>query len=239
MLIFKHSTLRVNNPANSLDYGSHFYMSFLRFQDGHITFAENGNDLFPVPSQPIIHVAQLEVTCESTRNNPKFSDRYAWANSAYPAQRSSLIRVYTVCHSVCIIWTHFSMVEPHSSNFRLITTIFLGVLIFRKLTVCALVTGLLIVGLSLSSILNFPPSTRPWRGRKTSNVARQTNLCLRVFRVMTNFNCACPAIQRCQESGFLSESSSWLTACMSEQGRFWRDCADEQARMNLRCSHKR
>ena len=27
---------------------------------------------------------------------------------------SSLIRVYTVCHSVCIVWTHYSMVEPHS-----------------------------------------------------------------------------------------------------------------------------
>ena len=39
--------------------------------------------------------------------------------------RSSLIRVYTVCHSVCIVWTHYSMVEPHSSNFRVITTIFL------------------------------------------------------------------------------------------------------------------
>ena len=49
--------------------------------------------------------------------------------------RSSLIRVYTVCHSVCIIWTHYSMVEPHSSNFRVITTNFLGVRIFRKFTV--------------------------------------------------------------------------------------------------------
>ena len=32
--------------------------------------------------------------------------------------------VYTVCHSVCIVWTHYSMVEPHSSNFRVITTKF-------------------------------------------------------------------------------------------------------------------
>ena len=50
-------------------------------------------------------------------------------------QRSSLIRVYTVCHSACIVWTHYSMVEPHSSNFRVITTNFLGVRIFRKFTV--------------------------------------------------------------------------------------------------------
>ena len=32
-------------------------------------------------------------------------------------------------------WTHYSMVEPHSSNFRVITTNFLGVRIFRKFTV--------------------------------------------------------------------------------------------------------
>ena len=36
----------------------------------------------------------------------------------------SLIRFYTVCHSVCIVWTHYSMVEPHSWNFRVITTNF-------------------------------------------------------------------------------------------------------------------
>ena len=47
------------------------------------------------------------------------------------------IRVYTVCHSVCIVWTHFSMVELHSSNFRVITN-FLGVRIFRKFTVLIL-----------------------------------------------------------------------------------------------------
>ena len=62
------------------------------------------------------------------RNDPTFSDRYAWANSADPNQTalegSSLIRVYTVCHSTCIIWTHYSMIEPHSSNFRVITTNF-------------------------------------------------------------------------------------------------------------------
>ena len=51
-------------------------------------------------------------------------------------------------------------------------------------------------------------------------------ICVFEHSVMTNFNCTCPAIQRGQGSGFLSEGSSWLTACMSEQRRFWRDCAD-------------
>ena len=64
-------------------------------------------------------------------------------------------------------------------------------------------------------------------------------ICVFEHSVLTNFNCACPAIQRGQGSGFLSECSSWLTACMSEQRRFWRDCADAQARLNLRCSHRR
>ena len=66
------------------------------------------------------------------RNDPKFSDRYAWANSADPDQTAPLIRVYTVCHSVCIVWTHYAMVEPHSSNFRVIITNFLGVRVFRS-----------------------------------------------------------------------------------------------------------
>ena len=46
-------------------------------------------------------------------------------------------------------------------------------------------------------------------------------ICVFEHSVMTNFNCACPAIQRGQGSGFLSEGSSWLTACMSEQRRDW------------------
>ena len=59
----------------------------------------------------------------------------AWKPPQIFVQRSSLIRVYTVCHSVCIVWAPYSMVEPHSSNFRVITTNFLGVQIFRKFTV--------------------------------------------------------------------------------------------------------
>ena len=32
-----------------------------------------------------------------------------------------LIRVYTVCNSLCIVWTHYSMVKPPCSNVRVIT----------------------------------------------------------------------------------------------------------------------
>ena len=69
-------------------------------------------------------------------------------------------------------------------------------------------------------------------------MGRVKRICVFEHSIMTNFNCACPVIQRGQGSGFLSEGSSWLTACMSEQRRFWRDCADAQARLNLRCSHR-
>ena len=65
-------------------------------------------------------------------NDPKFSDRYAWANSADPDQTAP---GSTVCHSVCIVCTQYSMVEPHSSNFRVNPTNFLGVRTFRKFTV--------------------------------------------------------------------------------------------------------
>ena len=70
-------------------------------------------------------------------------------------------------------------------------------------------------------------------------VGRVKRICVFEHSVMTNFNCACPAIQRDQGSGFPYEGFSFLTACMSEQRRFWRDCADAQARLNLRCSHRR
>ena len=78
-----------------------------------------------------IHYPKIQSFGTDTHNDPKFLDRYAWANSADPDQTAP-IRVYTVCHSVCIIWTHYSMVEPHSSNFRVITTNILGVRMFRK-----------------------------------------------------------------------------------------------------------
>ena len=71
------------------------------------------------------------------------------------------------------------------------------------------------------------------------HLGRVKRICVFEHSVMTNINCACLAIHRGQGSGFLSEGSSWLTACMSEQQRFWRDCADAQARLNLRCSHRR
>ena len=46
-----------------------------------------------------------------------------------------LLEEDTVCHSVCIVWTHYAMEEPHSTHFRVITTNFLGVRIFRKFMV--------------------------------------------------------------------------------------------------------
>ena len=48
----------------------------------------------------------------------------------------TLIRVYTVCNSLCIIWMHYSKETPSCSIFMVITTNFLGVRIFRKFTVC-------------------------------------------------------------------------------------------------------
>ena len=56
----------------------------------------------------------------------KFLDRHVWASSVDPDQtvpRSSLISVYTVYHSVCIIWTHYSVVKWYCSNYRIITAI--------------------------------------------------------------------------------------------------------------------
>ena len=40
------------------------------------------------------------------------------------ALKSCLSTVYTVCHSVCIFWTHYSMAKQHSSNLRIMTVFF-------------------------------------------------------------------------------------------------------------------
>ena len=61
----------------------------------------------------------LKVQTSDYCNVPKFLDRHVWAK-----ERSSLIRVYTVCHSICIVWTHYSMKNPYVSNFRIITVHF-------------------------------------------------------------------------------------------------------------------
>ena len=77
-----------------------------------------------------------------------------------------------------------------------------------------------------------------WKLRQIEQLWRVKRICVFEHSVMTNFNCSCPAIQRGQGSGFLSEGSSWLAACMSEQRRFWQDCTDALACLNLRCSHR-
>ena len=41
-------------------------------------------------------------------HDSEFSDRYVWVNRVNPDRRS-LIRVYTVCHSVCILLSHYSI----------------------------------------------------------------------------------------------------------------------------------
>ena len=68
-----------------------------------------------------------------TCNDPKFSDRQFYGNSVDPDQtapRSSLIRVYTVCHSVSIFMMHYFMVKQPCSKFRLIKAMFSGVRMF-------------------------------------------------------------------------------------------------------------
>ena len=83
------------------------------------------------------------------------------------------------------------------------------------------------------------PGKWVWFFAKKANLGCVKRICVFEHSVMTNFSCACPAIQRGQGSGFLSEGSSWFTASMIEQRRFWRDCAHAQARLNLRCLHRR
>ena len=51
-------------------------------------------------------------------------------------ERSSLIRVYTVCHSVCIFKTHYPVAEPRSKFYDNYSN-FSGIQIFWHFTVCS------------------------------------------------------------------------------------------------------
>ena len=75
----------------------------------------------------------------SYRNFPKFSDRQAWANSADPDQTAPRGTVWSGSTLFAIPSASFECITlketPSCSTFRVITTNFLGVWIFRKFTV--------------------------------------------------------------------------------------------------------
>ena len=48
--------------------------------------------------------------------------------------RSSLIRVYNICHSICIFWAHYFIKKRNFFNFRAVKGIIIGVPIFRTFT---------------------------------------------------------------------------------------------------------
>ena len=95
----------------------------------------------PRTTAPVTHCvspSQTHVILPLSRAESEYILQYQYRRLKH---MSSLIRIYTVCHSVCIVWTHYSMVEPHSSNFRVITTNVLGVRIFKKFTVSQTESG--------------------------------------------------------------------------------------------------
>ena len=52
---------------------------------------------------------------------PRFSDR---SGQTVQTQIRLLLRVYTVCNSLCIFWMHYSKEKPSCSTFRVITANF-------------------------------------------------------------------------------------------------------------------
>ena len=69
----------------------------------------------------------------------KLLGQIGWSKQCRPwsdcSLRSSLIRVYSVCYSVCIFWTQCCIVKSNCSNCRTLTVIILGVPVFRIFTV--------------------------------------------------------------------------------------------------------
>ena len=64
-----------------------------------------------------------------------------------------------------------------------------------------------------------------------SRVARKGSLTIRRI----NLSVRMPGHLASEMSISLAEVYPWTTAYVSEQHRFWRDCADAQARQNLCC----
>ena len=153
-------------------------------------------------------------------------------SNIYRCVTDTLFRLVTVYRLTCVIWV---ILHIWAASWLLIIIIIIIIKI-----IITLFQEDNIFGIS-ASLINGPQLERKIFMTEKCNhyLGPVKRICVFEHSVMTNSNCACPAIQRGQGSGFLSEGSSWLTACMSEQRRFWRDCADAQARLNLRCSHRR
>ena len=75
-----------------------------------------------------LHLRQSFVYAQYTVNYPVMI-------LSFRTDRSSLIRVYTVCNSGCIFQMHYFLVKPSCSVFRMITPNFWGIRIFRGFTV--------------------------------------------------------------------------------------------------------
>ena len=97
-----------------------------------------------------------------------------------PRSDCCLVRVYTVCHSVRMVWTHYSMLEPHSSNFKVITTNILDVRIFRKFTV-----GLERAVTSLIWVCTVWPELSVWKLRIITVTVRHNLLKKCHYRIQT------------------------------------------------------
>ena len=81
--------------------------------------------IFPKQYSLSSHLTLNGKDVESTVKIPSFrTDRPGQTVQTLIRLRSSLIRVYTVCNSLCIFWTHYSKVKPPRSTFRVTTANF-------------------------------------------------------------------------------------------------------------------
>ena len=65
----------------------------------------------------------LEYKKCSVMKSSKLADSQVRANNLEPRQEQS----DHVCSSSCIFWTHYCLVKPHCSHFRIITAVFPGI----------------------------------------------------------------------------------------------------------------
>ena len=98
---------------------------FLYFHTSYVQTAKALARLHRCASSPesllVAYVISTIFSWAGSNNNPKFLDRQDWANSEDSDQT-----VYTVCQYVCI-FSYYSTVKLHCSNFKIITVTFYDV----------------------------------------------------------------------------------------------------------------
>ena len=144
----------------------------------------------------------------------------------------SLFRVYPVCNSLCILWMLYSKIKPPYSPFRVITTYFLGVRIFRNFTVATKISSFT---LSFQNKPCFVGSLAIWAQQEYEPCHKK--MCFSGGSDQVRLKLACSATEARMRLEILVTETRDITLTRQQKQRHWSDCIDVQVDLPLCCSH--